>query len=204
MSGLPKRQVTGQSEITDISEARARRNISVSEYTQSSSGGGETATYGQTLSASAMPAARANKDAKVTFPRRESESDLAFTCISIAADENNDDVDRTNGFDEWKDHISSLSKKHEGVSIEHRQLLGMLLTATSSHELSELNKEAVSACQTITGLLRRPKLNEIDAKFSLRILKKSNLTVTSQINYSFDENQDAEVDSILEVLLGRA
>lgn len=202
MSGQPNRTITGDDDIIPIS--RARRKLGIPTATQGSLDSRD-AIPSQTQSASEItPTPVGLIDEEVpTNSYRQSDAELAFSCISTAADTNNDkdDVDRTNGFDEWKDYLQAIARKIEGVSPEHRQILGMLMAATSNRELFEFDLQALFALRDVTSLLRKSRIIELDTKYALRIMKKSNLNVFSNIDYDFTEEKALEAEQILKKLL---
>lgn len=200
MSSNSQRMITGEDNIIPID--RHRRSSAISVATQGFLDSKESIPS-QTHSASELTPAPSGIIDDEILPRayRQSDADLAFSCISAAADLNNDDVDRTNGFDEWKDHLQSIAKRTEGISPEQRQIVGMLLAATSSSEISSFNIQSLFSLRDVTSLLRKSRVAELDAKYAIRILKKSGLNVFSKVDYEFTEEKAIEAEQIISKLL---
>ena len=101
----------------------------------------------------------------------------AFYRITDSIDPDLHTVERSNCFDEWKDLMELLSRKAEYMTINHRKILGALITATRNKDVSDFGNDALRELQEGTNVLRQPRVTRRDSKRIIANLLNSGLDI---------------------------
>jgi len=135
------------------------------------------------------------EDARLKQPPKRSIDNFseAFFKIADANDHDLELAERSNCFDEWKELLELVARK-DFLDIEHHQILGALIIATSHKDVSDFKSEDLILFQKATNTIRQPRINNLDAKRLLNEFLDHGLHITLPL--AVDDLNEDEIRSL--------
>lgn len=166
-----------------------------------------------TLDSSVFPQRRSHlrkidlRDSSSFEVRKKVDSELLFQAyISIvdALDDEIDNIERSNHFDEWKDHLQIIISKVSNLGINNRKILGGIIVATKGKDLADFSREHLILLREATFMLRQFGITRNEGK---KIIEKlinigSDMVIPLSvdcISSQEEENLDQLIKSLIEI-----
>lgn len=108
-------------------------------------------------------------------------------------------VERSNLFDEWKEHLLEISYRSKEADINFRQILGFVLSAVNKKDVIDFKKEEILIFQESTNILRSINPKKIDVEKIYRLLDNHNLIEVNQF-FTGDEERIKDLDDYIDIL----
>ena len=126
----------------------------------------------------------------------------AFYLIIASYDSEMSKPERSNCFDEWKDLMETIARKEDNVSMNHRKILGSLISVTFQKDISDFDEDSLKIFQRSTYLLRQPRITRRDSKNVIAALLERNLKVSIPMAVDGLGSQSAgELDEMMDTLI---
>jgi len=128
--------------------------------------------------------------------------DSCFERISDSLDETIGNAERSNSFDEWKDLLSTLTRKSVHFNSNHRKILGSLLAATRHLDITDFKNGALKLFVKATNTLRQPRVTKPEARQIVAELLDSKTDISiPMVPEALSEEKIRELDGMMEELI---
>lgn len=129
----------------------------------------------------------------------------SFELITDAVDFNLGSAERSNCFDEWKDMLRNMARKVKGFTSNHRKILGSLIAATHSSDISDFPFQSLRIFQEATNSLRQPRVSKQDSHRIISNLLKRGIKLTAPLAVdNLDEDNCATLETMMSELLSKS
>jgi hypothetical protein len=123
---------------------------------------------------------------------------LAFDKIVNTNDHTFDMPERSNCFDEWKDCLLSIARKVESLTINHRKLLGSMISITHKRDIVDFTDSILLLFQEATNVLRQPRINRQDSKRIINMLLQQKQKILIPL---YTEHSDTEMNALNDMII---
>jgi hypothetical protein len=129
----------------------------------------------------------------------------SFELITDAVDFNLGSAERSNCFDEWKDMLENMARKVKGFTNNHRKILGSLIAATHSSDISNFPIQSLRIFQEATNSLRQPRVSKQDSHRVISNLLKRGIKLTAPLAVdNLDDDNRATLENMMSELLSKS
>jgi len=129
----------------------------------------------------------------------------AFFRITESCDLQVSPVERSNCFDEWKDLLHMTARREEKISLNHRKILGSLLSVTHRKDIADFEEESLKVLQQSTYLLRQPRISRKDSKNAISALLNRKLRISFPLaTDGLSPDREDVLDEMMESLINES
>ena len=139
---------------------------------------------------------------RIINSRRLRNIDEAFYWIADANDTVIDLTERSNLFDSWKDVLEHSMASKDGLSISQHEVLGALIVATKSKDISDFDTITLKIFQEATNILRQDRVLEVDSERIIEGLLGAGASLSIPLNTKeISPAEEESLDSMMAELL---
>lgn len=130
--------------------------------------------------------------------------DDAFLRLINATDTEINQIERSNNFDEWKDLLVIVSRKAMLLTLNHRKILGALISAVNDSDIVNFDNHVLKLFLDSTNVLRQPRINNLDSDRIISKLIDNDVNILLPLSVKDDDSiLSKNLDSLLEKLVNK-